>query len=136
MSTFAAGGYALPPTTTGGVQVHHWSSGTPESAEGMWLPHPRHDLLAAGRDFYYHWLVRSCRCYIYITCSFFPPTELGELDYVYLNTYSAHIHICAVQGGSLIVALTAGGTGCAVAHLELEPGWINLVVTPAKLLID
>lgn len=39
----------MPPTSTLGSQVHHSLSGTPDIAEGMCLPHPRHDFLAAGR---------------------------------------------------------------------------------------
>lgn len=42
----AAGGYDLPSTLTLGSQVHHWSSGTPARAEGMWFPQPRHVFLA------------------------------------------------------------------------------------------
>lgn len=43
-----AGGYSLPLTVTLGVQVHHWSSGTLLSADGMCWPQPRQVAFAIG----------------------------------------------------------------------------------------
>lgn len=37
----------MPSTMTRGLHSHQLDSGTPESAEGMWLPHPRHVFFAA-----------------------------------------------------------------------------------------
>ncbi|KAH7313316.1 hypothetical protein B0I35DRAFT_434858 [Stachybotrys elegans] len=70
----AAGGYSLPSTVTRGWQVHHWSSGTPESADGMWFPQPRHVFfeqvgqLAPKHIFNIRYLVTGCsrgRCWLY-----------------------------------------------------------------------
>lgn len=46
ISNLAAGGYSLPLTLVRGPQVHHWLSGTPASAWGIWLPQPRHVFFA------------------------------------------------------------------------------------------
>lgn len=46
MDTLAAGGYSVPSTVTFGWQVHQSSSLTPDMAEGMCEPQPRHVFLA------------------------------------------------------------------------------------------
>ena len=48
----AAEGYDFPSMVTRGSQLHHWSSGTPARAEGMWLPHPRQDFFAEQWHFH------------------------------------------------------------------------------------
>ena len=78
----------MPSTTTLGEQVHHSSSGTPDMAEGMWFPHPRHVFFAKARVRNVLWGVQR---------------RLEKFDYLQHSPQVAPIHILAVDASLVII---------------------------------